>query len=184
MDYNQRYEILQEAQRRLWISKELAPCRANEALATWVSTFRQDGLKCTTDSSERFLLGGFNIGQKLTFTNGETWLVRFAQRGVVHETLAYEKIATEVEMLKMIKEKTSIPVPQRPCLGWPDFQLQLYQLDFDTIGSLPTPHTSIKAPKRPLTLKTHELLQQGVNTLGNRDEGFESTIEYFKHGLN
>ncbi len=47
--------------------------------------------------------------------------------------------------------------------------LQLFRLDFDQIGSLPSPRAEAQRPTpiRPLTFKTHSILQNGgVNTFG------------------
>lgn len=49
------------------------------------------------------------------------------------------------------------------------FLLQLFELDFDRIGSLPSPQPEIQSPtpSRPLTFKTHCILQNGrVDTFG------------------
>lgn len=80
------------------------------------------------------------------------------------------------------------------------FQLQLFELDFDRIGSLPTPKTGFSAPIRPLTWKVHDIIQTGgVNTfgtapsclfytlalikesVGDRTQGFSNTTEYFDY---
>lgn len=50
-----------------------------------------------------------------------------------------------------------------------NFLLQLFKLDFDGIGSLPSPppETQGPIPPRPLTFKAHSILQYGgVDTLG------------------
>jgi aminoglycoside phosphotransferase (APT) family kinase protein len=50
-----------------------------------------------------------------------------------------------------------------------NFLLQLFKLDFDQIGSLPSPQTeaSSPTPPRPLTFKAHSILQNGgVDTFG------------------
>lgn len=45
--------------------------------------------------------------------------------------------------------------------------LQLFQIDFPVLGSLPTPVTGFEAPVRPLTFKVHDILQTGgVDTFG------------------
>jgi aminoglycoside phosphotransferase (APT) family kinase protein len=45
--------------------------------------------------------------------------------------------------------------------------LQLFQIDFPMLGSLPTPVTGFNAPVRPLTFKAHDILQTGgVDTFG------------------
>jgi hypothetical protein len=48
-----------------------------------------------------------------------------------------------------------------------NFQLQLFKLDFDWIGSLPSPRAKAQSliPTRPLTFKAYSILQNGgVNT--------------------
>ncbi|KAJ9610172.1 hypothetical protein H2204_015413 [Knufia peltigerae] len=53
--------------------------------------------------------------------------------------------------------------------------LQLFQIDFPMLGSLPTPVTGFNAPVRPLTFKAHDILQTGgVDTFG-----FSDTADYF-----
>jgi hypothetical protein len=50
-----------------------------------------------------------------------------------------------------------------------NFLLQLFELDFDRIGSLPSPQPETQGPTlpRPLTFKAHSILQNGgVNTFG------------------
>lgn len=48
-----------------------------------------------------------------------------------------------------------------------NFSLQLFQIDFDQIGSLPTRRTGTSVPVRPLTWKVHDILHEGgVNTFG------------------
>lgn len=50
-----------------------------------------------------------------------------------------------------------------------NFLLQLFQLNFDRIGSLPSPDTGAQSPTtlRPLTFKAHTILQNGgVDTFG------------------
>lgn len=52
-----------------------------------------------------------------------------------------------------------------------NFLLQLFILDFDQIGSLPSPLPTAQSPTppRPLTLKAHSILQNGgVDTFGRR----------------
>lgn len=50
-----------------------------------------------------------------------------------------------------------------------NFMLQLFKLEFDRIGSLPSPRAEAEKsmPIRPLTFNTHSILQNGgVNTFG------------------
>ncbi|EAU30517.1 predicted protein [Aspergillus terreus NIH2624] len=63
-----------------------------------------------------------------------------------------------------------------------NFSLQLFQIDFDQIGSLPTRRTGTSVPVRPLTWKVHDILHEGgVNTFGDRTKGFSSVAEYFQY---
>lgn len=41
------------------------------------------------------------------------------------------------------------------------FMLELFQIIFDKIGSIPTPQTGFTAPIRPLTWKAHGILHEG-----------------------
>ncbi|KAF1361312.1 hypothetical protein EJ07DRAFT_164389 [Lizonia empirigonia] len=62
--------------------------------------------------------------------------------------------------------------------------LQLFKLDFDQIGSLPSPRAEAESPlsMRPLTFKAHSILQSGgVNTFGDRHQGFATTTESFQY---
>ncbi|KAJ5819383.1 hypothetical protein N7474_004974 [Penicillium riverlandense] len=65
-----------------------------------------------------------------------------------------------------------------------NFLLQLLKLDFDRIGSLPSPQAEAQdpTPPRPLTFKAHSILQNGgVDTFGDRTQGFATTTEYFQY---
>ncbi|RDW67225.1 phosphotransferase family protein [Aspergillus mulundensis] len=65
-----------------------------------------------------------------------------------------------------------------------NFLLQLFMLDFDQIGSLPSPQTEAQGPTppRPLTFKAHSILQNGgIDIFGDRAKGFATTTEYFQY---
>ncbi|KAK4868589.1 hypothetical protein LT330_006791 [Penicillium expansum] len=65
-----------------------------------------------------------------------------------------------------------------------NFMLQLFAIDLPHIGSLPTPVTGFPAPIRPLTRKAHDILHTGgVNTFGDRTQGFSTTRKYFHHTI-
>ncbi|RAK94954.1 phosphotransferase enzyme family protein [Aspergillus ibericus CBS 121593] len=64
------------------------------------------------------------------------------------------------------------------------FLLQLFKLDFDRIGSLVSQQAEAQSPTppRPLTFKAHSILQNGgVDTFGDRAQGFATTTEYFQY---
>jgi hypothetical protein len=150
-------------------------------------------------------------------------MVRFPRVGNVHDGYADEKVATEVMALGLIREGTSIPVPNVRAWGpaasnplglgpfiimdfidgvslsdilkdpdaerptrlmredisnddieaiyrqFANFLLQLFKLDFNNIGSLPSLSAKAESPVpiRPLTFKAHISLHNGqVNTFG------------------
>ncbi|KXL43490.1 MAG: hypothetical protein FE78DRAFT_33491 [Acidomyces sp. 'richmondensis'] len=79
--------------------------------------------------------------------------------GSVCDEYADEKIAIEVEVARII---------------------QLFQIDFPVLGSLPTAVTGFNAPVRPLTFKAYDILQTGgVDTFGDRIIGCSDTTDYF-----
>lgn len=62
------------------------------------------------------------------------------------------------------------------------FQLQLFKLDFNSIGNLDSPTPGTCFPTRPLTRKAHDILQTGgVDTFADRSKGFSSTTEHFRY---
>jgi hypothetical protein len=218
MDYNKRIELIHEAQKNIWVDK-VNEARVDGRMCRWVSTLHPDRLPCSLDGG--FLHGAYNLCQKFTFSDNTTWLLRFPLAGAICDQYADEKIAIEVEVLSLIRERTSIPVPTIYSWGvaadnplglgafilmsfikgtsinrllrdseaavdtrlmredisdrdveslfrqMADFQLQLFELDFDRIGSLPTLNTGFSVPIRPLTWKVHDIIQDGgVNTFG------------------
>lgn len=217
MEYDERLDRMHEVQLSFWV-KKAQQIQESGQLATLVSTFHPNQLPCRTESNVKFIHGGYNLGQKLIFSDGTTWLVRFAQAGSVCDTLADEKAAMEVETLSRIYMETNVPVPRihgwgltahnplglgpfiimdfvegvslesilretvdkrlmREDINDSDIEyiyrqfaqilLEIFQLDFDCIGSLPTPITDFQAPARPLTFKVHDIIQLGgVNTFG------------------
>ncbi|CAI7600821.1 unnamed protein product [Penicillium glandicola] len=63
-----------------------------------------------------------------------------------------------------------------------NFTVQLFKIDLPRIGTLPTPVTGFAAPIRPLTMKAHDILREaGVNTFGDRTQGFSTTSEYLHY---
>ncbi|KUJ07302.1 uncharacterized protein LY89DRAFT_677923 [Mollisia scopiformis] len=210
------------------------PAAATPHFALLVSTFHPERLHCQIEGG--FLHGSYNVGQKVVFSDGTAWLVRFPRVGNVCDEYGDEKVAMEVEALSLIREKTTIPVPQ--IKGWglaasnpldlgpfiimdfiegvslnsllkdPDaeldtrlmkedisdndiefiyrqfanFLLQLFKLDFDRIGSLPSPKTKFPVSIRPMTFKAHDIMQTGgVNTFGDRSKGFSTATDYFQY---
>ncbi|KAJ5225884.1 hypothetical protein N7468_007109 [Penicillium chermesinum] len=65
-----------------------------------------------------------------------------------------------------------------------NIMLQIFEINFDRIGNLPTRKTRFAAPSRPLTWKAHEILRVGdVNTfaLGVWAHDLQSTRKYVEY---
>ncbi|KAF9884365.1 hypothetical protein FE257_001821 [Aspergillus nanangensis] len=89
MDYNKPLDLLHMAEESDWEDKKIS---------------------CRLDGG--FLNGSYNVGQKLVFEDGTIWFLRLPRAGSVSPEHADEKIAMEVEAIHLIREKTSIPVPE------------------------------------------------------------------------
>jgi aminoglycoside phosphotransferase (APT) family kinase protein len=111
MEYDERLDLKHKVQLSSWV-KKVHQMRENGQLGTWVSTFHPNQLPCRADGNIKFIHGGYNLGQKLIFSDRTAWLVRFAQAGSVCDMLADEKVAMEVETLSRIHEETDVRVPR------------------------------------------------------------------------
>jgi aminoglycoside phosphotransferase (APT) family kinase protein len=198
MDVNRRIELIHEVESMLWV--ERVNQTRTKLLPEWISTLHPDRLCCQIEGG--FLHGAYNVGQKVTFSDGTAWLIRFPRVGNICGKYADEKVAMEVEVMTLIREKTTIPVPQIKAWGlaasnplglgpfiimdfiegvslntllkdpnaeldtrlikedinnsdiefrqFANFLLQLFKLDFDRIGSLPSPKTGFPVPISPI----------------------------------
>ncbi|KAJ5116935.1 hypothetical protein N7456_001283 [Penicillium angulare] len=245
-----------EAQGDVWVESALEAYKKGD-LCAWVSTFHPRKLECR--SKGLFIYGSFNMALKVIFRDGTAWMVRFPRGGIVHKAYADEKVAMEVIALRLLRSKTTIPVPKVKAWGdaasnplglgpfimmefiegvdlikiirapnserlaapmredlsmdhietlykqMADFLLQIFEMDFDRIGSLQSTSSDFQreVPVRPLTLKTHSIMQDGdVNTfgkyitrhsnvkgfqiinilhLGDRSSGFKTATEYLSY---
>lgn len=220
METNMIFDIIHTIQGQLWVDK-INETHATGRLCPWVSTFHPDKLPCQLEGT--FYHGSFNAGVKMVFSDGAAWMVRFPRVGAVCDDYADEKVAMEVTTLRLLRDKTTIPVPKVQAWGSaasnslglgpfimmdfidgvslddilqdPDaehpsrlvrqdisdsdmetiyrqtanFLLQIFQLDFDQIGSLPSPEDAPQGstPACPLTFKVNTILQDGgVDTFG------------------
>ncbi|PBP16941.1 hypothetical protein BUE80_DR012316 [Diplocarpon rosae] len=213
MSVNKRHKLIHGVQTKLWVDR-VSNARVTGRLPEWVSTFHPDGLSGYLEGG--LIHGGYNVCQKVAFSDGTVWLPRLPLVGNVCDEYADEKVAMEVEVLSLIRKNTAILVPDVKAwdlavdnpLGLGPFivmnfiegvslnhllrknketrllkqevrdneieflykqlahiLLQHFKLDFDRIGSLPSPETRFSMPVRPLTLKVHDILQtRGVNT--------------------
>ncbi|KAF2459438.1 hypothetical protein BDY21DRAFT_338253 [Lineolata rhizophorae] len=228
-------DLRHQIQAQLWVDK-LNKAHERGQLCPWVSTFHPKRLACRLEGT--FYHGSFNAGVKMAFSDGTAWMVRFPRVGKVHNEYAEEKVAMDVRAISLIRERTTIPVPEIQAWGYsadnllglgpfimmdfvngvclndllPDpneaeptrllredisdgdieviyrqfanFLLQLFSLDFDSIGSLPSLEAKAESPipKRPLTYRAHDILHNGgVDVFGDRRQGFATTTEYFQY---
>ncbi|RMZ48678.1 phosphotransferase enzyme family protein [Aspergillus flavus] len=109
MDYNKPLDLLHMAQETKWVDK-VNMARVDGHLCSWATGFHPRNLSCRLDGG--FLNGSYSVGQKLVFDDGTTWLLRLPRASRVSPEYADEKIAMEVEALHVIREKTSLPVPE------------------------------------------------------------------------
>ncbi|KAF2759875.1 hypothetical protein EJ05DRAFT_531274 [Pseudovirgaria hyperparasitica] len=233
MDCHKPSTLLSETECAGWLNVVI---QKRQQMLAWVTSLHPQKLACESDGN--LFYGSYNFRQKVTFSDGTSWVVRFPLFG--NNALRYtdEKVAMEVEMMTFIREKTTIPVPRIRHWGLsranplgvgpfiimdyiegvsltsflikrdPELQfshvredvddetletlyrqfanilLQLFQHDFERIGSLPALKTGFDVPIRPLTFKAHDILQAGgVSTFGDRSKGFATTTEYFQYVL-
>ncbi|GMF73081.1 unnamed protein product [Aspergillus oryzae] len=109
MDYNKPLDLLHMAEETEWVDK-VNMARMDGHLCSWATGFHPRNLSCRLDGG--FLNGSYDVGHKLVFDNGTTWLLRLPRAGSVSPEYADEKIAMEVEALHVIQEKTSLSVPE------------------------------------------------------------------------
>ncbi|KAI1758245.1 hypothetical protein F4782DRAFT_477124 [Xylaria castorea] len=114
MDWDERAILDNNVSFLLWIRRY--DKAREEQLTDWVSTLHGDHLPCKLathklDDSR----GAYNINCKVVFSNGEKWMVRFPMVGrVMH---ADEKVEIEVAAMELIRQQTSVPIPDIKAWG-------------------------------------------------------------------
>lgn len=236
MDTNHVLDQFYSISTKVWIRK-VNKLYGNGEFRQWVSSFHPQRLPCALEGKQ-FHSGSFNAGMKMLFSDGTSWLVRFVFMGKVAKGLMDEKVAMELSALRLIREKTTIPVPTvhagdvgaenplglgpfiimdfiegvslhditlrdpdstcnadrvlREDIGHAEIDqiyrqmacilLQIFQINFDQIGSLPWPDTGSSGFAQPLTLKANSLWQDGgVKPVGDRTETFSGTETFLKY---
>ncbi|KUJ09775.1 uncharacterized protein LY89DRAFT_276977 [Mollisia scopiformis] len=95
----------------LWLAK----CR--HQIPAWVSEFHPQKLPCKLlhDTNKHDRHGSYNWLVQVVFENAEEWIVRFPKGTKVR--YPDEKVEAEVSTLKLIRDKTDIPVPEVKAWG-------------------------------------------------------------------
>ncbi|KAF7546380.1 hypothetical protein G7046_g9317 [Stylonectria norvegica] len=109
MDWDERVNLDNNVSFLSWIAKY---DEARERrLTDWVSTFHPDGLPCKlTGQKKDDKRGAYNMCCKVEFENGEKWVARFPMVGKVIN--ADEKVEIEVATMRLVRQKTTIPIPE------------------------------------------------------------------------
>ncbi|KAL4876459.1 hypothetical protein BJY04DRAFT_231631 [Aspergillus karnatakaensis] len=195
------HSFIRVVQGELWVDKVNETHRTGH-LCQWVSSFHPKNLPCQSEGPSYH--GAFNVGIKMIFSAtppGCPCPKVHACGSAASNVLGLGPFimmdfVDGVSLSDIIKD----PNTERPtsvmredisdsdikCIygQLASFLLQLFLLDFDQIGSLPSPHTKAQSPPlpRPLTFKAHSILQfGGVDTSGDRALGFTTTTEYFQY---
>ena len=109
MDYDKRIDLIHEVQKDVWVDR-VNEARIDGRMCSWVTTLYPERLLCRMEGD--FLHGSYNLCQKFVFSDNSTWLLRFPGVRAICADYADEKITIEVEVLSLIRERTSIPVPK------------------------------------------------------------------------
>ncbi|KAF2254506.1 hypothetical protein BU26DRAFT_416999 [Trematosphaeria pertusa] len=107
MDIDKNLERVKQVKGLRWLNRLR---KRTEEIPEWASTFHPERLPCQMEGDE--LYGGFNLCQKVVFTNNEAWIIRFPIAGKTSEAHLDEKVAGEVATLRLLHERTNIPVPK------------------------------------------------------------------------
>ncbi|KPA35838.1 phosphotransferase enzyme family protein [Fusarium langsethiae] len=114
MDWDDRFNRDNNASFLSWI-RRYDHAREQE-LTDWASLLHPDRLACKLTTHKRNdSRGAYNLGCKVEFENGEKWIVRFPMVGKVVN--ADEKIEIEVATMNLIRQQTTIPIPNVKAWG-------------------------------------------------------------------
>ncbi|KAI5864632.1 hypothetical protein GGS23DRAFT_457488 [Durotheca rogersii] len=114
MDWDDRVNLDNNVSFLSWIRKY--DDAREKQLTDWVSTFHHDSLRCKLVTHKRGdSRGAYNLSCRMEFENGEEWMVRFPMVGKVVN--ADEKTEIEVATMNLIRQRTTIPIPQVKAWG-------------------------------------------------------------------
>ena len=112
MDIDKTLERVKQVKGLRWLNRLR---KRTEEIPEWASTFHPERLPCELEGDE--LYGGFNLCQKVVFTNNEAWILRFPITGKTHEAHLDEKVVSEVTTLRLLHARTNMPVPKVKAWG-------------------------------------------------------------------
>lgn len=110
MDYHKALDLLHRTEEDIWVDRVNAARADGGKLCAWVRSLCPGQASCRLDGG--FMNGSYNLCQKFVFSSGTTLLLRLPRVSSVCSDHADEKVAMEVEALNLIRQRTSIPVPQ------------------------------------------------------------------------
>ncbi|KAI0534965.1 phosphotransferase enzyme family protein [Xylaria digitata] len=87
-------------------------------MAAWATEHHPERLPCQLE--EKALHGSYNLCRIVVFDNGEKWIIRLPLLGRTSQAHRDEKVAGEVATLKLLRERTNIPVPEVKAWGLAD----------------------------------------------------------------
>lgn len=162
MNFDKCYDILHEMQRDRWVS-EVAAMRKSGELADEKVAMEVEALMRIRQETNVPVpkFHGWGTAANNPLSLGPFIIMDFIE-GVSLESLWKER--PDKRLIRSDISEADIEYIYRQ---FAQIQLKLFQLNFERIGSLPTPLTNFVAPIRPLTFKVHYILQMGgVNTFG------------------
>ncbi|KAK3327799.1 hypothetical protein B0T19DRAFT_461065 [Cercophora scortea] len=106
MDIDKSLDRVKQVKGLRWLNRLR---NKTDEIPGWVSTFHPEKIPCAIEGDE--LYGSFNLCQKVVFTNNEAWVICFPIPGKTSDAHLDEKVASEVAALRLLRERTAIPVP-------------------------------------------------------------------------
>lgn len=114
MEYNQICDILARTQEEIWVDK-INAARLDGKLCDWATQLHPQKASCHLEGG--FSNGSYNICQKIIYGDGTVSMLRLPRLRGLSVQLADEKVAMEVEALNLIRNTTTIPVPNVQAWG-------------------------------------------------------------------
>ncbi|KAI9710765.1 MAG: hypothetical protein M1820_002598 [Bogoriella megaspora] len=103
-------EIAEKTSDDQWEEWRMLVFSAKDEITAFVSTYR----RAAKAKYVNWYQGSFNFCLRISFDTGPDAIIRFSGPG--HTTFRDEKVQKEVEIIKFLHEKTTIPIPR--LIGW------------------------------------------------------------------